>query len=826
VGLCPVLLEGQQKPHGDKSDKSPQAGLQESCRVPNKGAQSGPKEGPTGFYGAPFKLVRKSKTHDSALGAGARAASAETLASSASFSGSPSSLTRAGGCGSQRMIDYRHFVPQMPFVPAVAKSIPRKRISLKRPKKCFRNLFHLHRNKPENLAALETKSKALSLPGSQMDRTEGQRAAFVHLGEGPGSDSLCQDSELPLDSSFDLCGTLCEDVASLKSFDSLTGCGEIFADESSVPCLELSGDSECPVQEPQSLESKVPRVPSQACLDQLASLTHNEVSGFTKFWDSVNHSVEQQHALLGPWLEASKAPSREHLKLDTAGLASLPLCPCKTPHRDSKASSIDTGTPKSEQPESVSTSDEGYYDSFSPGLEEDKKKAQSPGTPAPPFLQDSYSGDALYEFFCDPSEGPGSPGLNDDEDDSPGVAESLSGLTMGTPLSMCSFHTGAEENLAPMPSPNVLDHGFLQSSWKGTECLLKLCDTELSITMGIINWLRRGPELQPLPVPAPGDSAAPSSPKRASGGPVEKRAVGSVEASPWPESLEGRGNWTSDAERATVCSARTGQGLWTRSGTQGLPARESKVSGMPKWRTCSPFRDPSRELLQVSEEEGLFSSLRSAVTVTADSSSKSKASRPSAWIGSQKEPRPPMDLGCLPDPWRLGLGGNTLEPDPCMMGCVAQVAGQHGHQDSQHWAENHQRQDIFRGLCGRPVARSPAPLQQGESPGSPSSPGSPHHGSPVANPGWTLKSTEIIEAICVKENFLLNNSWRHRSVGANRSPPCPAKSEGGQMPEQVPRFVSKRQHSKQMRDGRGADPVASAEPGLQEAPGAGDDVPR
>ncbi|XP_075385261.1 APC membrane recruitment protein 3 [Tenrec ecaudatus] len=525
AGLCPVLLEGQQKPHGDKSDKSPQAGLQEHCRVPNKGAQSGPKEGSTGFYGAPFKLVRKSKTHDSALGAGgAAAASAETLASSASFPGSPSSLTPAGGCGSQRMIDYRHFVPQMPFVPAVAKSIPRKRISLKRPKKCFRNLFHLHRNKPENLPALETKRKVTSLPGSQMDGTEGQGAACVHLGEGPGSDSLGQDPELPSDSSFDLCGALCEDVASLKSFDSLTGCGEIFADESAVPGLELNGDSECPAQEPQSLESKVPRAPSQAGMAQLASVPHNEVSGFTKFWDSVNHSVKQQHALLGPWLEASKGPSREQLKLDTAGLASLPLCPCKTPHGDSKASSIDTGTPKSEQPESVSTSDEGYYDSFSPGLEEDKK-AQSPGTPAPSFLQDSYSGDALYEFFCDPSEGPASPGLNDDV----GVAESLSGLTMGTPLSMCSFHTGAEENLAPMPSPNVLDHGFLQSSWKGTECLLKLCDTELSITMGIINWLRRGPELQPLPLPAPRDSTAPSSPKGASHGPVAKLAAGSVE---------------------------------------------------------------------------------------------------------------------------------------------------------------------------------------------------------------------------------------------------------------------------------------------------------
>ncbi|XP_004387107.2 APC membrane recruitment protein 3 [Trichechus manatus latirostris] len=698
VKLWPVSLEGQQRPHSEKGPLASPS-LQEFDKFPNKGVQPSPKEGPTGLYGATFKLVQKSKTHDCVPEAGTAATAAGSLVGSVSFSGPPSGLTSAGSCGGQRMIDYRHFVPQMPFVPAVAKSIPRKRISLKRPKKCFRNLFHLCRNKTENLASLAAKGKSLSLPRGKSEAGGRLDTAFFHLGEGPGPDSLCQDlsdSELPSDSSFDLCRALCEDVASLKSFDSLTGCGEIFADESTVPCLELNEGTESPAQEPESLKSKVPRGPSQGSMEQLASPALNEVSDFTKFWDSVNRSVwQQQCALQGPWLGAPQEPNIDQPRLDAARLAKLPLCPCRNPHSGSKASSIDTGTPKSEQPESVSTSDEGYYDSFSPGLEEDKKEALSPGTPAANIPRDSYSGDALYELFYDPSEGPVGPSLNDDLC----MSESLSGPTLGTPLSICSFHMGAEENLALLPGPDLLGQGFLQSSWKGKECLLKLCDTELSITMGIINWLRRGPGVRAPPTPAPGDSSAPPGSQRAPRGLAEKLEASSLDAGSCPESLEGKGDQPSDAIRATVCSAPPGQGLWTHSGAKGRPARESKVPGVSEWGTCSLSRHPSLEHLQVYKEEGLLSSVEPAATAAADTLGKSKASNPSSWSDSQKEPRPSMNLRYLQGPWRLGLGGSTLEQEPSLMGCVAQVAALQVHQDSQHQTESHQRQNAGSGQC-------------------------------------------------------------------------------------------------------------------------------
>ncbi|KAM4859031.1 APC membrane recruitment protein 3 isoform 2-T2 [Thomomys bottae] len=603
-----ISLGGQQRPHSEKgSQASP--GTQGYSRCPNKGAQPDSEDSSIALCGTTFKLMRKSKTHDSVPEAG----KAGQLVCSVSFSGPPSG---------QRMIDYRHFVPQMPFVPAVAKSIPRKRISLKRPKKCFRNLFHIRRSKTENLVSLTAKEKNLFPPGVSSEAPGQQGKAFLSLGEGQGLDGLCQDlsdSELLPDPSFDLCSALCEDVASLKSFDSLTGCGEIFADGSSGPSLELSeGPAESSAWASQAPECKTPRGPFQGSVEQLASPAQNEASDFAKFWDSVNRSVRrQQRALLGSWMVGPQGPEKEQPKLDVSGLAELPLFPCRGPPNDSKASSIDTGTPKSEQPESVSTSDEGYYDSFSPGLEEDKKETPSSGTPAATFPRDSYSGDALYELFSDPSDGPVGPSL----DDELCVSESLSGPAVGTPLSMCSFHVGAEENLAPAPGPDLLSQSFLQSSWRGKECLLKLCDTELSITMGIVNWLRRTPAAPPL-----GEATAPPGAHRAPKGMAEKQ--------------ENSKDQASDASRVTVCSAPNRQEPW-----------------------AYPGKSPN----------GSFSSEGSAASTT-NISSKSKLQSPHAWPSSQKEPGPTENLRCPQNLQCPGHGGSTPDMGPTLDGCVEPVA--------------------------------------------------------------------------------------------------------------------------------------------------------
>ncbi|NWT28203.1 AMER3 protein, partial [Cardinalis cardinalis] len=460
--------------------------------------------------GSSYKLVRKSKTHDCVAEAdkaescspssracqeGFAGKGKARLVNSISFSGVSSSSSKKecvvspsqSACSSQ-MIDYRNFVPQMPFVPAVAKTIPRKRISLKRSKKGLRDIFHIRKNKPDSLSFLVEKDKTLSSPGCKSELSARLAKYLFKTGEACAADCLsqeCSDSELQSDSSYDYCNALCEDVASLKSFDSLTGCGEIFADESSAH-LELENSKDLLLRRSKHKDS--PGMGSfQGGVEQLASPGQNETVEFAKFWDNINKSVRlHQSALFEKKLLKIPGSDTEKDRSQAAVLVTEPQVSPDKEGDNSKASSTETETPKSENQESTSTSDEGYYDSFSPGQDDELKEAQTPGVPGR-FPRDSYSGDALYELFYDPNEVKVSPILDDDLC----ASESVSEQAIEIPLSIYSFHVGAEENMASQPTLDIISQGFFHSTWKGKECLLKLCDTELSLTMGIINWLRK-----------------------------------------------------------------------------------------------------------------------------------------------------------------------------------------------------------------------------------------------------------------------------------------------------------------------------------------------
>ncbi|XP_071422883.1 APC membrane recruitment protein 3 [Pithys albifrons albifrons] len=460
--------------------------------------------------GSSYKLVRKSKTHDCVTEAdkaehcspssraceeGCSAKGKGRLVNSISFSGMSSSSSKKecvvspsqSACSSQ-MIDYRNFVPQMPFVPAVAKTIPRKRISLKRSKKGLRDIFHIRKNKPESLTFLVEKDKNLSSPGCKSEFSGRFAKYLFKTGEAFAADCLsqdCSDSELQSDSSYDCCNALCEDVASLKSFDSLTGCGEIFADESSAH-LELENSKDLLLRRSKHKDSPV-MGSFQGGVEQLASPGQNETVEFAKFWDNINKSVRlHQSALFEKKLLKIPGSDTEKSRSPAAiAVTDSQVSPDKEGD-NSKDSSTETETPKSENQESTSTSDEGYYDSFSPGQDDELKEAQTPGVPGR-FPRDSYSGDALYELFYDPSEVKINPVLDDDLC----ASETVSEQPIEIPLSIYSFHVGAEENMASQPTLDIISQGFFHSTWKGKECLLKLCDTELSLTMGIINWLRK-----------------------------------------------------------------------------------------------------------------------------------------------------------------------------------------------------------------------------------------------------------------------------------------------------------------------------------------------
>ncbi|NWW78822.1 AMER1 protein, partial [Climacteris rufus] len=188
------------------------------------------------------------------------------------------------------------------------------------------------------------------------------------------------DGDPPCLHSGDLLSLILGDVTSLKSFDSLTGCGDDIAEpdiaESSIS-VERSRDaakrSSCLVTYQGGGEEMA--IPEEA-EEFLQQAWDGGVPGDGSFGAQVSSSSLETHA-------SHEADAHPYLGDAVDG--------------------VDLLTPQSDQQESAPNSDEGYYDSTTPGPEdeagEELKKERLP--------RDSYSGDALYEFdaLMSPSHG-------------------------------------------------------------------------------------------------------------------------------------------------------------------------------------------------------------------------------------------------------------------------------------------------------------------------------------------------------------------------------------------------------------------------------------
>ncbi|NXE96352.1 AMER1 protein, partial [Menura novaehollandiae] len=188
------------------------------------------------------------------------------------------------------------------------------------------------------------------------------------------------DSDPPCLHSGDLLSLILGDVTSLKSFDSLTGCGDDIAEpdiaESSIS-VERSRDtakrSSCLVTYQGGGEEMA--IPEEA-EEYLHQAWNGGVPGDRSYGAQVSSSSLETHA-------SHEADAH--------------------PYMGDAMDGVDLLTPQSDQQESAPNSDEGYYDSTTPGPEdeagEELKKDRLP--------RDSYSGDALYEFdaLMSPSHG-------------------------------------------------------------------------------------------------------------------------------------------------------------------------------------------------------------------------------------------------------------------------------------------------------------------------------------------------------------------------------------------------------------------------------------
>uniref|UniRef100_A0A8C5X9E0 APC membrane recruitment protein 1 n=1 Tax=Malurus cyaneus samueli TaxID=2593467 RepID=A0A8C5X9E0_9PASS len=223
---------------------------------------------------------------------------------------------------------------------------------------------------PGNRDVPDTKSEAEAAACAEFDRDSLLLAFHPDF----------MDNEPPCLHSGDLLSLILGDVTSLKSFDSLTGCGDDIAEpdiaESSIS-VERSRDatkrSSCLVTYQGGGEEMA--IPEEA-EEYLHQVWDSGVPGDRSYRAQVSSSSLETHA-------SHEADAHPYIRDTMDG--------------------VDLLTPQSDQQESAPNSDEGYYDSTTPGPEdeagEELKKDRLP--------RDSYSGDALYEFdaLMSPSHG-------------------------------------------------------------------------------------------------------------------------------------------------------------------------------------------------------------------------------------------------------------------------------------------------------------------------------------------------------------------------------------------------------------------------------------
>ncbi|XP_055058469.2 uncharacterized protein amer3 [Misgurnus anguillicaudatus] len=432
--------------------------------------------------------VKKSKTCDFVRGMGQQQPESpkykdgtnwrHKLVTSVSFSGFDAPLrllceNRDVSGSSHEIIDYRNLTPQVPFVPCIAKSIPKKRTS---PRKAIRDVFVHKRHKHEKASSPSTPCHVARVNAGTLKRTKKSAKHKEHA-----RSRYNEHSETPSDSSGEY-SNVCEDVASLKSFGSQAGCGEIFADEDCVvsPDRVLNAMCDRKVSKPQVRQ--IPGTGFQGGNECLASPAHVEVLDMFGLWETLYRTRTDSSRALGNTTETPSPIAKSPSTCKSENVTTNPLRPLEA--QIIREFNTDVISPKSDNQEN--TSDEGYCDYVSPVSEDHSKNSLTPVL-SKTFPRDTYSGDALYELFCDPSEPEMTPIFDDELD----LTDSIIGQCSDLPLSMYSFHVGAEENLAPPLSRDVIGQELLQSKWMGKDCLLKLCDTEISLAMGIVNWLKQ-----------------------------------------------------------------------------------------------------------------------------------------------------------------------------------------------------------------------------------------------------------------------------------------------------------------------------------------------
>lgn len=186
--------------------------------------------------------------------------------------------------------------------------------------------------------------------------------------------------------SSDQLNLMFDEVASLKSFDSLTGCGDIIADQEDDSISESTVSGE---RSRNGGKRASCYLTYQGGGEDMASPEDLDEECLESLW--VNNASEEMCC-------AFSSQDNTDMSTELTCSHNMDLLNSSSAQKGLDSSTADALTPQSEHQESAPNSDEGYYDSTTPGPEEGQEKADRLRPDRLP--RDSYSGDALYELFA------------------------------------------------------------------------------------------------------------------------------------------------------------------------------------------------------------------------------------------------------------------------------------------------------------------------------------------------------------------------------------------------------------------------------------------
>lgn len=202
----------------------------------------------------------------------------------------------------------------------------------------------------------------------------------------------------PSEPSFDRICLMLADVTSLKSFDSLTGCGDIIAEpDDEGGSSSSTGARIIPGNGKKAIPRKTPNIIAyQGGGEEMASPDQVDDNDMQEFLGMIPQTEDTSKEVGKVSRQASREDKRSESTCDGNGVKSFK--PRQTATNSSERGDL-RGRGK-EQRDSVRNSDEGYWDSTTPGTEEEPSK--SSGKKA--LSRDSCSGDALYDLYTDTDE--------------------------------------------------------------------------------------------------------------------------------------------------------------------------------------------------------------------------------------------------------------------------------------------------------------------------------------------------------------------------------------------------------------------------------------